>query len=103
MTAFDGELDGIRFRGLGCPFCSGHGAIRRTVVAETIQMDKETRQLMRAGNFGKLEDHMHASGWQPLRTHVLDKVKTGQVCPADAEVFALGTLVNEQNALALAS
>lgn len=103
VTVFDGELDGVRYRGLGCPFCKGHGAVRRTVVAETIQMDKETRKLIRAGNFGKLEDHMHASGWQPLRAHVLDKVKTGQVCPADAEVFVLGTLVNEQNAFALAS
>lgn len=103
VAAFCGDLDGIRYRGLGCPFCKGNGAIHRTVVAEVIQPDDEIRALIRAGKIGNMEWYLHAQGWKPMHAHAMQKIKMGQVCPADAEVFALGTLVDEQNVLARAS
>lgn len=95
LAAFGGDLDGIRYRGLGCPFCKGNGAVQRTVVAETIRLDDKVRTLIHAGRIGDLEDYLRAGGWEPLRVHVLQKIKMGQVCPADAEGFALGTLLDE--------
>lgn len=95
LTAFGNELDGIRYRGLGCPFCKGNGAVRRTVVAETLSLDDEVRMLLRSGQMGELENYLHAGERESLRTHVFQKIKAGQVCPADAEVSAIGTLVDE--------
>jgi type II secretory ATPase GspE/PulE/Tfp pilus assembly ATPase PilB-like protein len=80
------QLDGIRFRAKnGCKQCNGSGVDGRTVVAEVIYLDHTGRALIEKGKIAEWEDHLLASGWQPMVRHLMEKIKAGIVSPIDAE------------------
>ena len=69
----------------GCINCQGLGIHRRTVIAEIIWMDEESRTFVQRHDLLGWQRYLRANGWRNFGDRLLEKVFTGQCDPLDAE------------------
>ena len=94
--SIEGSISKVRIRNpKGCNFCRQTGVLGRTVVAEVIYPDVVGRAFIRNGDLSSWEEHLRKNSWTPLRSHLIGKIESGNVCPIDAEKIAIGSLAEE--------
>jgi type II secretory ATPase GspE/PulE/Tfp pilus assembly ATPase PilB-like protein len=91
-AALGSDYTGVQLRGKGCVECSNSGVIGDTYAAEAVYLDDEAYQFIRAGKYLEWETELRTRGWKPLREQILQLVRSGVVCPVDAEKNVLGVL-----------
>jgi type IV pilus assembly protein PilB len=79
--------NGIRERNIegNCKSCQGLGIQGRTVVAEIIWVDDESREFIQKGDMLGWEKYLRGKGFKTYRDHALKLVKKGIVDPKDIE------------------
>ncbi|MCK4608095.1 MAG: Flp pilus assembly complex ATPase component TadA, partial [Gammaproteobacteria bacterium] len=78
-------LGKMRARGQYCHTCKGLGIGGRTVVAEIVWVDEQSRLFIRNNDSIGWEKYLKSNGWEPHTVHTLNLVKQGICDPLDAE------------------
>ncbi|MBS0349618.1 MAG: Flp pilus assembly complex ATPase component TadA [Proteobacteria bacterium] len=78
----------VRVRGKECAKCHGLGISARTVVAEMIWLDEQSRQYVHENNIVKWKSYLKENGWLSYHDQLLSMVRQGLVDPIDAESLA---------------
>lgn len=81
-----GKLNTVCITGPGCPACSYHGTVGRTVVAEIILPDDEFFRYVKLGQKNEAINYwIKELGGKTILDHALDKVIAGLIDPRMAE------------------
>lgn len=84
-VVFGNDLSHLKGRGKYCPACRGLGIGGRTVVAEIVWIDEQSRLFIQKNNTLAWEKYLKENGWRPYSEHTLDLVRQGICDPLDAE------------------
>lgn len=81
------RLDQWRARGSDpqCEACHGLGINDRTVVAEIVTIDEQSRDYIAAGEWKAWREYLRSFGWLSFSDHLKELVVQGRVDPLDAE------------------
>jgi type II secretory ATPase GspE/PulE/Tfp pilus assembly ATPase PilB-like protein len=82
---FGDGLDELKVRGFACSECRGIGLSGRTVVAEIIWLDKQSRGFIQKADVLGWEHYLEHSGWQSHQHQALELIKMGKCDPLDVE------------------
>ncbi|HEX4044551.1 MAG TPA: ATPase, T2SS/T4P/T4SS family [Gammaproteobacteria bacterium] len=78
-------LDRAKARGGGCEECQRSGVIGRTVIAEVIWVDEESRHFIQKCDTLHWEKHLKENGWMDFYARAIDLIQLGICDPLDAE------------------
>lgn len=82
---FGDDFDHIRARGTECVHCKKTGISGRTVVAEVVWMDDESRLFIQKGDMLGWDKYLREQGWVNYHEHALRLVRNGICDPLDIE------------------
>jgi type II secretory ATPase GspE/PulE/Tfp pilus assembly ATPase PilB-like protein len=78
-------IDHAKARGNGCDECNHTGISGRTVVAEVIWADEESRKFIQKCDVLNWEKYLKEHGWQDFYDRAVSLIKEGICDPFDAE------------------
>jgi type II secretory ATPase GspE/PulE/Tfp pilus assembly ATPase PilB-like protein len=82
----DINMNGVYFRGPGCDECDHTGVSGRTLIAEVLQPDKRTMELIREGNLDDAEEFwVEEMDGMTIVDHALLKIEQGLIDPESVE------------------
>lgn len=93
-SSFSGDVEALRFRGVGCEDCKHESIIGRTVCASFLVPDRRLRELLLENNRFAAEAYWIENEWsgkfaangRTVLDQALEKMGLGQVSPADVEL-----------------
>jgi|GEM_PF-520255 len=80
-----GDLSSIKVKGRHCPECNGLGISGRSVIAEVVWVDDNSRLFIRNNDVIGWEKYLKEQGWEPHGVHAINLLKKGICDPSDVE------------------
>lgn len=77
QSVFGENLNTLKVRGKNCDHCKGLGVSGRTVVAEIIWIDEQSRYFIQRQDILGWEKYLKQNGWQTYKEQALELVKQG--------------------------
>ncbi|MCH9770088.1 MAG: Flp pilus assembly complex ATPase component TadA [Gammaproteobacteria bacterium] len=95
QAAFGDQLVNVRVRGENCAKCQGLGIAGRTVIAEIIWVDEQSREFIQRSDLLGWRKYLKQNGWISYQERVFNMVKRGLCDPYDAEKLMGEVAYNE--------